>query len=156
MAILIVIGFQHDSLYFFYKSGHLTMIDPDGTNEKKVSEDRGKFHPGDACLSPDGKKLAVLIQEPFEGNPPPGGPQRKLYVREVDEKEPGEDLGVTCQLFAWSPDGKQIVTSDFVDGPPTQKIATTHYLIDVKTKEKKALKLPENPPPDSCLPPPPS
>src|SRR5580698_9739114 len=46
----------------FYNAGYLTTIDPDGKNETKVSEDRGKFHPGNAKLSPDGKKLAVLIQ----------------------------------------------------------------------------------------------
>jgi RNA polymerase sigma factor (sigma-70 family) len=60
----------------FYRAGYLTMIDPDGKNEKKVSHDSDKFHPGDAKLSPDGKKLAVLIQVeipvlPTRGEGPP-------------------------------------------------------------------------------------
>ncbi len=123
----------------FWRAGCLTMIDPDGQNEKKVSEDRGKFHPGNSKLSPDGKKLAVLIPNDVENLNLP----RNLYVRELTEKEPGTDLGFTCQMFAWSPDGTKIATSDFVDGPGKQ-LAATHYLVDVKTKEKTSIKLPDN------------
>lgn len=83
----------------FYRAGHLTLIDPDGKNEKAVSQDRGKFHPGDAKLSPDGKQLAILIQEVSKPGEPP---VRRLHVRALEEKEPGTDLGVSCQLFAWS------------------------------------------------------
>jgi RNA polymerase sigma factor (sigma-70 family) len=129
----------------FYRSGHLTLLDPDGKNELKVSEDRGEFHPGDAKLSPDGKLLAVLIQEKAAPAGTNGsGPARKLHVRELTEKEPGTDLEVECQLFTWSPDGTKIATTDFVDGPPDKKMVATNCLVDVKTKEKKMLKLPEN------------
>jgi RNA polymerase sigma factor (sigma-70 family) len=127
----------------FYKSGHLAMIDPDGTNEKTVCEGQGKFHPDpSARLSPDGKKLAVLFHE--TSSPENRAPQRKLYVRELAEKELGTDLEVSCQLFAWSPDGTKIVTTDFVDGPQDKKPVTVHYLVDVKTKEKKTLMLSNN------------
>ena len=126
----------------FYRAGHLTLIDPDGKNEKAVSQDRGKFHPGDAKLSPDGKQLAILIQEVSKPGEPP---VRRLHVRALEEKEPGTDLGVSCQLFAWSPDGTEIVCSDFVDrspeeGPPE----VTSFIVNVKSKEKTAVKLPAN------------
>jgi Tol biopolymer transport system component len=124
----------------FYRTGHLTLIDPDGTNEKKVSQDRAKFHPGDARISPDGKKLAFLVQA--EEDPPAGrDPRRKLYVRGLEDKEPGTDVGVECQMFSWSPDGTQIAYSDFVDGD--KKPESVHGVVNVKTKEKTALKLPE-------------
>jgi hypothetical protein len=128
-----------------YRTGHLVMIDPDGKNEKKVSEDREKFHPGPgARLSPEGKNLAVLIQTELS-SPENRAPQSsKLYVKELTSKEPGTDLEIACQLFAWSPDGTKIATTDFVDGPPDKKLATVHFLVDVKTKEKKALKLPDD------------
>jgi Tol biopolymer transport system component len=124
----------------FYLAGHLTMIDPDGMNEKKVSEDRGKFHPGDAKLSPDGKNLAVLIQNDADNQ----NRTRNLYVRELAEKEPGTDLGFACQMFSWSPDGTKIATSDFEDAPPDKSLVAVHYLVDLKTKEKTAIKLPDN------------
>jgi RNA polymerase sigma factor (sigma-70 family) len=127
-----------------YRAGHLTMLDPDGKNEKQVSKDRGEFHPGDAKLSPDGKRIAVLIQlrEDIAAGLPP---RRKLHVRGLDEKEPGTDLGVECQMFSWSPDGTEIACCDFVDGPPDKgPPAMSHFLINVKTKEKTNLKLPDN------------
>ncbi|MDB5305850.1 MAG: hypothetical protein JWO38_52 [Gemmataceae bacterium] len=129
----------------FYKDGHLTMIDPDGKNESKVTEDRGKFHPGDGHLSPDGKSIAYLIQVEGGGEPPDAGrdPRRKLYVKKLDDKEPGTDLGVECQLFAWSPDSTRIAVSDFVDGREKKPVAV-HHIVNVKTKEKTAVKLPED------------
>ncbi len=127
-----------------YRAGHLAMIDPDGKNEIKVSEGGEKFHNGPGPrLSPDGKNLAVLIQTELS-SPENRAPQRKLYVRELAEKEPGTDLESSCQLFAWSPDGTKIVATDFVDGPLEKKPVVQHYLVDVKTKEKKTLKLPDD------------
>lgn len=124
----------------FYRAGHLTLLDPDGKNEQKVSQDRGKFHPGDARLSSDGKMIAVLIQAERVGDEPP---RRKLYVRGLGEKEPGTDLGVECQLFIGSTDGTEIAYSQFVDGP-SKKLSATHGIVKVKTKETSVLKLPEN------------
>ena len=125
----------------FYRSGFLTTIDPDGKNEKKVSENRAEFHPGDSKLSPDGKTLATLIQT---AEAPKNGrdPQRKLYVRAIGEKEPGTDTGVTCQLFAWSPDGAEIAATDFVDAPGKDEPEPVTSVYNLKTKEKSPLKVP--------------
>lgn len=126
-----------------YRAGHLTLLDPDGKNEQKVSQDRGKFHPGDSHLSPDGKLIAVLhqVNDPREGGE--SSPRRKLYVRKLDEKEPGTDLGVECQMFFWSADGTEIAFSEFVDGRE-KKLSATHGIVNVRAKEKTALKLPES------------
>ena len=133
---------QGPNKILFYRTGHLTLIDPDGKNEKKVSQDRGINHPGDARLSPDGKKLAVLITMHIPNDPLPGEyPKRNLHVRELDEKEPGTNLGVECQMFFWSPDGTEIVYSDFEDRTD-KKLEAAHGIVHVKTKEKTTLKLP--------------
>jgi RNA polymerase sigma factor (sigma-70 family) len=121
----------------FYRTGYLTMMDPDGKNEKKVSEDRGKFHFGHGQLSPDGKMLAALTLIQAEN----GDPKLTLHVRELDDKDPGTDLGITCHYFSWSPDGTQIVVTDVVVEP---NLKFVHHLVDVKTQEKKKLKLPRN------------
>ncbi|HEV3438158.1 MAG TPA: sigma-70 family RNA polymerase sigma factor [Gemmata sp.] len=120
-----------------YRTGYLTMMDPDGKNEKKVSEDRGKFHFAYGQLSPDGKMLATLTLTQAENR----DPKLTLHVRELDDKDPGTDLGITCRYFTWSPDGSQIAATDVVVEP---NLKFVHHLVDVKTKEKKKLKLPRN------------
>ena len=65
-------------------------------------------------------------------------------MRKLDEKEPGTNLGVVCGIFAWSPDGTEIACCNFVDGPDKPE-EVTHFVINVKTKEKKLLKLARGP-----------
>ena len=126
----------------FYRQGHLALIGPDGKGAKEVSTDRNKFHPGDARLSPDGKRLAFAVRVK-EKAPPDRDPRQKIYVRGLDEPEPGTDLG-EAQSFSWSPDGKHLVITDITHGgePKDDKFAT--WLVDVKTGERTAVKLPDN------------
>jgi Tol biopolymer transport system component len=135
------------------RDGGLTLIDPDGKNElqlkdKKPAETVKTISvPSKARLSPDGKLVAVLMQT-RAGVPQPGDPEvrpsLKLYVRGLDDKQPRTDLGVECQAFAWSADGTEIVCSDFTDGPNKKSPEATHFVVNVKTKKKTTLKLPED------------
>jgi RNA polymerase sigma factor (sigma-70 family) len=124
----------------FYRAGHLTLINPDGKEEKKVSKDRGKFHPGDSWLSPDGKRIAYLVQVEV-GPLGKGDPRRKVYVRGLNEAEPGTDLEVEAQRITWSPDGKHVVATEAVQGEEPKSVKFINWLVDVKTKEKTALKI---------------
>ncbi len=119
------------------RDGRLVLIDPDGTNEKQITADREKFD-HDAQLSPDGKKLAVLVRSGEVGVQ-----KQKLFVRALDEKEPGTDLGVECKRFAWSPDSSEIACAEFSEGRDEKVPGITHFVVNVKTKEKKPLKMPE-------------
>lgn len=138
---------------FFYRSGRLTLIDPDGKNEQTVSEDQDKFFPGNSRLSPDGKKLAFLVQSDVSGQ----DPKLKLFVRGLTEKEPGLDLETACLLHAWSPDGTQIAITaqlavDFVEtaegarrfvgGANKLPVLAASYVLDLATKKRKSLDLP--------------
>src|SRR5262249_6558339 len=99
----------------FYRQGHLTLIDPDGKDAKQASKDRGEFMPGSACLSPDGNRIASLVQ--IEREPETDrDTRRKVYLRGLDEPEPGTDLGVEAQHVVWSPDGKQLIAVEPVHG----------------------------------------
>jgi RNA polymerase sigma factor (sigma-70 family) len=122
-----------------YRAGCLTLIDPDGKNETKVTRGHPELHPVDAKLSPDGTRVAVLYVA-AEGVSRKG----RLYVRGPDEKEPGTDLGVGCETFFWSADGTEIVYSEFENVAPVRadSPAPTHAVVNVRTKGKTAVKLP--------------
>ncbi|MBA4068096.1 MAG: hypothetical protein C0501_31225 [Isosphaera sp.] len=133
---------QGPNRLLLWRDGTHALIDPDGKNEKKAAGDREK---GDrergavgARLSPDGKTFAFLVKSKAgEGSPP------TLHVRALDDKGPGTDLGAECQTFCWSPDGAEFACSDFTDtADPWEAPKATHFVLDVKTKEKKPLKLP--------------
>jgi Tol biopolymer transport system component len=67
----------------------------------------------------------------------------KLYVRKLDEKEPGADLGIDhANYFFWSSDGSEIAYSadDYSDDRPN----VAHGILTRKTKERRPLRLPEN------------
>lgn len=127
-----------------YASGHLTLLDSDGENPKRVSEQReaGALPGTITRLSPDGTGYATLIQVDKPGETPEGqSPRRSLFVRKFDEPEPGTDTGVQCQSFCWSPDGTRLAVSEFVDG--RDKLPeSSHHLVDAKTGAKTALNLP--------------
>src|SRR5262249_59889594 len=97
----------------FYRAVHLTLIGPDGKDEKRVSENRGEFLPSGAWLAPDGKRIAFLVRaerEPAEGR----DLRRKAYVRGIDEAEPCTDLKVGAQHLVGSPDGPPLRAAELV------------------------------------------
>jgi dipeptidyl aminopeptidase/acylaminoacyl peptidase/predicted DNA-binding protein (UPF0251 family) len=128
-----------------HRTGNFTLLDPDGKNDERVSKDRELYHAaGGAMLSPDGKQLAVMVlgpPPPDDGTRPPKKRTATLHVRGLDEKEPGTSLGVEGQTFAWSPDGTEIACCDFAEGP---ELVATHAVVNVKTKKKSELKLPND------------
>ncbi len=128
-----------------FRSGQLVMIDPDGKNERKLIENSDLYHPGGAKFSPNGQQLATLVPGPLPPDDGTPGAKRRiatLHVRGLDEKEPGTNLGVECQLFVWSGDGAEILCCDFVDGTDKKTPDSTHFIVNVKTKEKTAVNLP--------------
>src|SRR5262249_23994591 len=89
----------------------------------------------DAQLSPDGKLVAYGVQvENFQG---PGDIPRKLYVRGVSDKK-GDDLDIQGIVRRWAPDGRKLAVAAFTGG------RAEHWLVDVKGREKTALKLPDS------------
>jgi RNA polymerase sigma factor (sigma-70 family) len=117
---------------------HLDLIDPNGKNERLLLTLNKLDY---SLLSPDGKRMAYLADQ--EGKP--GVDSSALYVAGVDDKE-GQSLGFVPHSFAWSPDSAEIACTEYPDRnteKPT-KLTAVHWIINVKTKEKTKLKLPED------------
>jgi Tol biopolymer transport system component len=130
-----------------YYSGHLTLIGPDGKDEKAVSENEREFRPGGGHrFSPDGKQLAFLVAPPFVFGDDVNKPRKpKVYVRGLEEEEPGTDMEVNADYLSWSPDSKSLVVTVLLrvgEGEKSPEFAT--WLVDVKTKKKTALRIPSD------------
>ncbi len=127
-----------------WRQGEVYLMDPDGKNEKRVLARGGKsIH--QAVLSSDGKTAAFLMH----ATAPPGTPipvplpKNTVHIRQIDEKD-ATDFKVSGQMIAWSPDGKELVVTDFEDGPRKDgppKATTT--VIDVASKKESVIPLPD-------------
>ncbi len=127
--------------------GNLKLFDPDGKNEA-VFLDRDKKVTAQAALSPDGQSVAWLMHTPGEpGTPIPVPlPKNTVHVRKLDDKEP-TDLKIIGEVIAWSPDGKELMVTDFVDGPlgaADGAPKTTTTVIDVATKKESTTGVPND------------
>ena len=124
----------------FVRQAELTLVDPEGTNENALPTGSDKFQPDDAKFSPDGSMLAVIgidhdIQTKKTAHP--------LYVRKTDDKGAVTELGVECRVCVWSADGTRLACTHIEDAPDSP-LDATHFIIDAKSKEKTAVKLPNN------------
>jgi RNA polymerase sigma factor (sigma-70 family) len=129
---------------FFVGGDCFLWSDPDGKNQTKVKSKSDLNRPAQVRLSPDGKTLAQLITVEVPDDLAPGEfPPGTLHVRGLEEKEPGTNLGIECESFAWSADGTEIVYSGL--GKPKngeQERPVVHGIVNVKTKARTALKFP--------------
>src|SRR5262249_37084845 len=76
--------------------------------------------------------------------PEPGRQERHwLYVRGLDEKEPGTFAGVHAETFAWSADGTEIAYSDLGKAKEGEKqVPMVHGITNFRGGVRTALKLP--------------
>jgi Tol biopolymer transport system component len=85
------------------------------------------------ALSADGRSVAYT-KGVTEGD----NASFQVYVRSLDDrKKPGRGLGVNGYCACWSADGRRVVVVNDQDG------SIEHYLVDVKTKDKKTISLPK-------------
>jgi len=134
----------------------VSLFDPDGQNEKKLSGQLKDFPAemviGDPAvredklwLSPDGKRLAAVMFTKRRGGFAYGSRPGSLYVVDLAGNAQWVDLKHRCLTAAWSADGNRIATTDWdTASRPGKRRQTTSYLIDVKTKEKEKVNLPDN------------
>ncbi len=122
------------------------LLDPDGKNETKAFE-RAKFQAiRHVALSPDGKKVAFLTNA-LDPSKSPTEEERRTFtlaVRTLGEKDETA-FKLTGQMLAWSPDGKELLVTDFADAPPNPKDGfpkSTTTIVELATKKETTPTLP--------------
>jgi Tol biopolymer transport system component len=129
----------------FWKQDFLHTIDPDGKNDAKLNEEG--IWPSGSRLSPDGKRVALLVLKKIEKETEDGNVlilRPYLHVKELSDKVLLRDMDIPCQSVAWSADSTRIAVSNWTTSVSGKRSATEHHLMDVETKEKTPLNLPDN------------
>jgi RNA polymerase sigma factor (sigma-70 family) len=98
----------------------------------------------DPCFSPDGKRVAFIATESMSN----GGGRvtylRNVLVHELGDKGQGFKIEIAAQNLnlAWAPDGKLLAVEAVSMKDKFERIFTT-WLVDIGTKEKTKIDLPE-------------
>ncbi len=117
----------------------LKLMDPDGRNVTDLPIDAETYSTFDPKVSPDGTMLAVRARDRGLEAHKKG---HYLFIRKLGDKDAVTALEGKCQFFIWSADGTRLACTDFED--PEKDLVASHFILDVKTKERTALKLPSN------------
>jgi Tol biopolymer transport system component len=113
---------------------YLAGVNPEDKKSARLTKDPDEGVPtAPIALSPDGRSVAYT-KSVVEGDTA----SFQVYVRSLDDpKTPGRGLGVNGYCTCWSADGRHAVIVNDQDG------LVEHYLVDVKSKGKKAISLPK-------------
>jgi hypothetical protein len=117
------------------------LVTPEGKEVGEIPGHPDKLILNEPVLSPDGKRVVFTFNE----NPPAdkdGNPQKALFVRDVDGKTPGFKIAINALNASWSPDGKQLLVAEFLPAKDPKDIAIPAWLVDIGTKEKTSIDLP--------------
>jgi dipeptidyl aminopeptidase/acylaminoacyl peptidase len=100
--------------------GPIWLVNPDGSNIRRITNDDGNRFIKDLGWSPDGKAIAYATEGPDpEGSGPPGSAPQDFQIRIVGRDGVGERTIYRCSdlcrfggyAIEWSPDGKEIAFS---------------------------------------------
>ncbi|MCI0681923.1 MAG: sigma-70 family RNA polymerase sigma factor, partial [Gemmataceae bacterium] len=141
-----------------FRDGALASVTPDGKDIGWLvtKEDKVPLHPfSNSSLSPDGKRLALLVIDlkAIEAARASRGTHKAIayvHVRDANGQGSGENLGVSGTLCHWSNDSAKLLVSDLDvmelsrQGSKVSEVVSQAWIIDVKTKKKTAVNVPNN------------
>lgn len=139
---------SRDPVLLSWRRGHPAVYAADGKLLRDLPNEGFADKIGSVALSPDGKRMAYSIEvEIVRESPRHSGLYREhVFVRDLDQRGPGTDLGFDGMLAGWSRDGQRIYGSslDFdkflkgeVDG-----LQTISWVYDVSKKTRTVIDVP--------------
>jgi RNA polymerase sigma factor (sigma-70 family) len=129
-----------------YNQGKRLFLTPDGKPDGEFPGPTDKTNPfykaRDFALSPDGKRVAFIT---YDVNPRDreGNNVRYVLIRDLDGKDTGTNLELKVHNMAWTSDGKLLVV-EVESSKALRERKFTTWLVDVATKEKTRLDLPDS------------
>jgi len=139
---------------YFWRDNRLASVQPDGKDLKwhspgmVNSSGRPNVHLRDLRVSPDSQAVTFAMAG-YGVNRDMTELGNKTRILRLDKEDPSIDLGFNACGWAWSSDGSKLAfsLSDFNENWENEEARDrwhrSNWMIDVKTKKKTELKLPE-------------
>jgi WD40 repeat protein len=139
---------------YFWRDNRLASVQPDGKNLKWHSKEMvnssglPNVRLSAVRVSPD-CQAAAFPMAGYGVNDGKTDTEARTRILKLDKQEPIIDLGCDAYGWAWSPDGAKLAFSllelneNWKNGQASDLFHRFNWVIDVKTKKKSALRLPE-------------
>ncbi len=115
----------------------LTILSPDGKKQLAVKVGWEDAVTARGWLSPDGKRVAYLVNFGFEERQP------RVMVRDLDGGKFATSIDVNAMYLLWTPDGRSLVATSYVT-ELWEPLKTEHFRIDLVTKKASRLDWPDD------------
>ncbi|HEX4609777.1 MAG TPA: sigma-70 family RNA polymerase sigma factor, partial [Urbifossiella sp.] len=130
---------------FVWRKGEIVSLDPAGGNEKPAVTRVPGLHPFMIALSPDGKQVTVVGPK-ADPNKDVQMPPVKIFLRTLEKAEKETEVVELSDAgtVAWSADGSELAVCSFSDGPEPSDVKSTTFVLNLATKARTPVKLPED------------
>jgi RNA polymerase sigma factor (sigma-70 family) len=143
-------GKPRDPVLLSWRRGHPAVYASDGKLLRELPNDGFAGKVGSVALSPDGKRMAYSVETEIVRQSPlhSGLYRERVFVRGLDEKGPGSDLGFDGMLAGWSRDGRRVYGSSidfdrFLKGE-ANGFENISWAYDLATKTRTVIDVPRS------------
>jgi dipeptidyl aminopeptidase/acylaminoacyl peptidase len=124
-----------------WKGDGFVSVTPDGQEGDRLPGQVDKLFLNEPVVAPDGKRVAFTVNDEPKLDAH-GFRRRKVFVRDLDGKDPGQTFPVNALNLFWSPDGRALYAVWSQRGKEPKDVVLRLSLIDLATGETKPIDLP--------------
>src|SRR5262249_46699862 len=137
-------GKPRDPVLLSWRRGHPAVYSSDGKLLRELPNDGFAGKVGSVALSPDGKRMAYSIETEVVA----GLYRERMFVRDLDDRGAGTELGFDGQVAGWSRDGQRIFGSS-LDWDRLRKgegsgLESINWVYDVPKKTRSVIDVPRS------------